>query len=946
MPHDHDALTEPDDDLSAAARGLGDQFLSEDATPEDQSAEEPPEPAADAPGGSFDQTRYSFAPDNYFQTPDRTGPGLFATPSDVVFDLDDLGTETTFYREAPPQAITPEQTFSLDTRTSTGDPVIDGVVDWYFSQATASVARRDPATNDWVPFVGLVGRTRPQADPSQPTPDWDRLFPELLTNLSEDQRGPAGWSESLGIEFDTDLQIVIQQQPLILIPPSEEPFDWNALAGDIRVQFDVFAPVGDDGEYRIEIPNPLEQQRWQAIGTVNYLGDPGAASGPVAGTVGWDAAKTIELDGNAPPLEYDPHSEHWQTFDLTTRALRDALSDDPGFTPTRWRSGGRFDFLSTDTEVSDPSVWPATPTSTTSVDEAVDGYFHQASAALAWWEPRTDEWVNLAGLVGRTTPQVDPGQAAPEWDRLLPELVAHLRDDRSASQAWWAALAADTDTHFRMTIQQEQLIAIPPSDVASDWDALADGVQVQFELIAPDSDGSTEEPQPVGEQRWRTIGTVNYLGDAGAITGRVEGAVGWQATKTIELAGSATSLESLEQWSVLEGADARLMEAILTGLDGPADLPQTERPASSIFGAIDRELAAEEGAGAEEAAPSDDLPSESPATSIFGAIDRELAADGDSTEGPGHVEPPEAGETITVVIDSDGSTPEPTLPFDVAHQDGVPAALALGDVEVDVEPDPEPSEWTVTRGGGAKPIVVPTATEDEASPPAAEEPSSGTPFDDRPIAAGNPDGETTTVIIDPNPDAEPDEVDPDRNPITDMAFPDGLHEDFRRFPDPPPPVPPENSALDALEEESGRGPTSPFQAIDLELEAEREAEKQTERRGGIPIWVWPAVAIAIIAIGGFFAFGGGGDDDPEAGVSGGVATAAVPTATAPAAAPEVTATAEPTATPRPQLTPGVAQIPTLRICPDGSSFSGLEQPDGTFLDAETNEPRVCPPPPN
>jgi hypothetical protein len=39
-------------------------------------------------------------------------------------------------------------------------------------------------------------------------------------------------------------------------------------------------------------------------------------------------------------------------------------------------------------------------------------------------------------------------------------------------------------------------------------------------------------------------------------------------------------------------------------------------------------------------------------------------------------------------------------------------------------------------------------------------------------------------------------------------------------------------------------------------------------------------------------------------------------------------------------------IPTLIICPDGSTFSAFAQPDGTYRDAETNEPRACPPPPN
>jgi hypothetical protein len=38
-------------------------------------------------------------------------------------------------------------------------------------------------------------------------------------------------------------------------------------------------------------------------------------------------------------------------------------------------------------------------------------------------------------------------------------------------------------------------------------------------------------------------------------------------------------------------------------------------------------------------------------------------------------------------------------------------------------------------------------------------------------------------------------------------------------------------------------------------------------------------------------------------------------------------------------------IPTLIVCPDGSTFSGFEQPDGSYLDAQSGEVRVCPPPP-
>ena len=161
------------------------------------------------------------------------------------------------------------------------------------------------------------------------------------------------------------------------------------------------------------------------------------------------------------------------------------------------------------------------------------------------------------------------------------------------------------------------------------------------------------------------------------------------------------------------------------------------------------------------------------------------------------------------------------------------------------------------------------------------------------------------------------------------------------------PVPPDESVLDYIDPEPERPPSSPFEAIDRELEAERRAEEQAPPRRRISIWLWSAAAVAILAIGGFFAFAGGGDDEPAENVSGGSggnAPIATSTVAAPAAATALS-TVPPTAPPA-GATMAPVRIPTLRICPDGSSFSGLEQPDGSFLDAETGEVRVCPPPPS
>ena len=109
----------------------------------------------------------------------------------------------------------------------------------------------------------------------------------------------------------------------------------------------------------------------------------------------------------------------------------------------------------------------------------------------------------------------------------------------------------------------------------------------------------------------------------------------------------------------------------------------------------------------------------------------------------------------------------------------------------------------------------------------------------------------------------------------------------------------------------------------------------------MPIWIWPAVAAAVIAVGAFLALGGG-DDEPDAAAAGG-GTGLSPVATT---VPLAEASAAPTAVPTAASAAPIAKIPTLVICPGGSSFSGYEQPDGSYLDAETGETHVCPPPPN
>lgn len=153
--------------------------------------------------------------------------------------------------------------------------------------------------------------------------------------------------------------------------------------------------------------------------------------------------------------------------------------------------------------------------------------------------------------------------------------------------------------------------------------------------------------------------------------------------------------------------------------------------------------------------------------------------------------------------------------------------------------------------------------------------------------------------------------------------------------EPPAPVSPAQSVLDYVDQ---RPPSDQLEAVDRALANAAPGESSARR---VPVWTWPAAAAAIVAIIAFVALSGG-DDDPSDTVPGG---AAVPTAGA-TLSPTVGATTAPTAQPTVRAPAPVAEIPTLRICPDGTTFSGYEQSDGSFLDAETGEPRVCPPPPN
>lgn len=103
-------------------------------------------------------------------------------------------------------------------------------------------------------------------------------------------------------------------------------------------------------------------------------------------------------------------------------------------------------------------------------------------------------------------------------------------------------------------------------------------------------------------------------------------------------------------------------------------------------------------------------------------------------------------------------------------------------------------------------------------------------------------------------------------------------------------------------------------------------------RGGRGVAIGVAVvAAAITAVVAGIALLGG-DDSPEV-------VGAQPTAAASQPAGDTTVSPEPTATELPAFE--LTEPPTLVICNDGSSFSGIEQPDGTFTDPDTGELLSC-----
>ncbi len=106
------------------------------------------------------------------------------------------------------------------------------------------------------------------------------------------------------------------------------------------------------------------------------------------------------------------------------------------------------------------------------------------------------------------------------------------------------------------------------------------------------------------------------------------------------------------------------------------------------------------------------------------------------------------------------------------------------------------------------------------------------------------------------------------------------------------------------------------------------------KRVGISV---AAVVAAVIAVVAGLALFGGGADSPEV-------AATDPSPSAPADQPAVSdpptePSPEPTETEQPAFE--LTEMPSLVICNDGTSFSGIEQPDGTFTDPDTGEVLSC-----
>jgi hypothetical protein len=178
-----------------------------------------------------------------------------------------------------------------------------------------------------------------------------------------------------------------------------------------------------------------------------------------------------------------------------------------------------------------------------------------------------------------------------------------------------------------------------------------------------------------------------------------------------------------------------------------------------------------------------------------------------------------------------------------------------------------------------------------------------------------------------------DDYDPDRPTPEPASAGDG---------DGPAAVPPRESVLNYLHGEPDLGLTPvPPERSALDYLDETPGVPAAIRR--VPAWGWVAGVALPVLLGAYLVLGGGDDTDPVSSTPVPVATA---TTAATATTPEPSATVLPPAATVPAgATMTQTGIPTLIVCPDGSTFSGFEQPDGSYLDAQSGEVRVCPPPP-
>ena len=260
---------------------------------------------------------------------------------------------------------------------------------------------------------------------------------------------------------------------------------------------------------------------------------------------------------------------------------------------------------------------------------------------------------------------------------------------------------------------------------------------------------------------------------------------------------------------------------------------------------------------------------------------------------------------------------EPAAPHVPSHKD------QLGDLDT-LEPDM------------SVPGTIDSAVDDAARPdtalaePSDYNPPGSPPPEDPDRDSAVDESDPVTIFDRSKPGAFDDAAeDPDRDSAVDQSDPVTIFDRSKpgAFDDPA-----EDPDGDSAVDES-----DPVTIFDRSSAAHADAAVEDVRTGGAGRAIRLgaiAAAVAAVAVIALLALSGGDDEsegDAAVGVGGGAVTATA----------EATVTADPAsdATEQPSFT--ITKPPRLIICGNGSSFSGIEQPDGTFLDELTGERRSC-----